>query len=109
VFSSYGDKVTKKRLWLRVLSNYHKSQGSTYTNVGFIFTSFRNCYDKFTRRSLLDVAATRTSKTLYVYDKSKEHLKAIETRYPNIIGINAYYKRLNLIWLTLLVLMQMYL
>jgi ATP-dependent exoDNAse (exonuclease V) alpha subunit len=85
------------------LSNYHKSQGSTYTNVGLYLLSFRNCYDKFTRRSLLYVAATRTSKTLYVYDKSKEHLKAIETRYPNIIGINAYYKRLNPNMINLLV------
>ncbi len=69
IFNNYNDKVAKKDFDYGYCQTTHKSQGSTYTNVGIYLPSFRECYHKFTRRSLLYVALTRTSKTLYFYDK----------------------------------------
>ena len=68
VFNNYNDKVSKKDYDYGYCQTTHKSQGSTYTNVGIYLPSFRKCFDPFTRRSLLYVALTRTSKTLYFYD-----------------------------------------
>lgn len=68
VFNNYNDKVNKKDFDYGYAQTTHKSQGSTYSNVGIYLPSFRTCYDKFTRRSLLYVASSRTSKTIYVYD-----------------------------------------
>lgn len=68
VFNNYNDKVAKKDFDYGYCQTTHKSQGSTYSNVGIYIPSFRMCSHKFTRRSLLYVALTRTSKTLYFYD-----------------------------------------
>lgn len=68
VFNNYNDKVCKKDFDYGYCQTTHKSQGSTYTNVGIYLPSFVKCFDNFTRRSLLYVALTRSSKTLYVYD-----------------------------------------
>jgi len=68
VFNNYNDKVAKKDFDYGYCQTTHKSQGSTYTNVGIYLPSFRMCRHGFTRRSLLYVALTRTSKTLYFYD-----------------------------------------
>jgi len=63
-----GTVVIKKDLDLGYGTTVHKSQGSTYSNVGIYLPSFRTCYNNFTRRSLLYVASSRTNKTIYVYD-----------------------------------------
>lgn len=68
VFNSYNDKVCKKDFDYGYCQTTHKSQGSTYNNVGLYIPSFRTCYHPFTRRSLLYVATSRTSKTLLFYD-----------------------------------------
>lgn len=68
VFNNLGDKVAKKDFDYGYCQTTHKAQGSTYTNVGIYLPSFRNCYHAFSRRSLLYVAVTRTSKTLLFYD-----------------------------------------
>lgn len=68
VFNNYNDKVAKKDFDYGYCQTTHKSQGSTYNNVGLYIPSFRKCYHPFTRRSLLYVAASRTSKTLLFYD-----------------------------------------
>jgi len=69
VFNNYNDKVAKKDFDYGYCQTTHKSQGSTYNNVGLYIPSFRNCYHPFTRRSLLYVATSRTSKTLLFYDE----------------------------------------
>jgi len=71
VFNNYNDKVAKKDFDYGYCQTTHKSQGSTYNNVGIYIPSFRKCYHPFTRRSLLYVAASRTSKTLLFYDNDK--------------------------------------
>ena len=68
VYNNYNDKVCKKDFDYGYCQTTHKSQGSTYTNVGLYLPSFRGCYDPFTRRSLLYVAITRLTTALYVYD-----------------------------------------
>lgn len=68
VFNNYNDKVAKKDFDYGYCQTTHKSQGSTYSNVGIYLPSFKTCYHAFTRRSLLYVALTRTSKTLLFYD-----------------------------------------
>lgn len=68
VFNNYDDKVAKKDFDYGYAQTTHKSQGSTYSNVGLYLPSFRACFNAFTRRSLLYVASSRTSKTIYVYD-----------------------------------------
>lgn len=68
VFNSFNDKVCKKDFDYGYCQTTHKSQGSTYNNVGLYIPSFRTCYHAFTRRSLLYVATSRTSKTLLFYD-----------------------------------------
>ena len=68
VFNNYDDKVAKKDFDYGYCQTTHKSQGSTYSNVGIYLPSFRACFNNFTRRSLLYVASSRTSKTIYVYD-----------------------------------------
>lgn len=68
VFNNFNDKVCKKDFDYGYSQTTHKSQGSTYENVGLYLPSFRSCYHPFTRRSLLYVAITRTSKTVLCYD-----------------------------------------
>jgi len=68
VFNNYNDKVCKKDFDYGYCQTTHKSQGSTYNNVGIYIPSFKKCFHPFTRRSLLYVAASRTSKTLLFYD-----------------------------------------
>lgn len=68
VYNNFNDKVCKKDFDYGYSQTTHKSQGSTYENVGLYLPSFRSCYHGFTRRSLLYVAITRTSKTVLCYD-----------------------------------------
>ena len=68
VFNNFNDKVCKKDFDYGYSQTVHKSQGSTYSHVGIYLPSFKKCYHNFTRRSLLYVAITRTSKTILCYD-----------------------------------------
>jgi hypothetical protein len=68
VFNNFNDKVCKKDFDYGYSQTTHKSQGSTYENVGLYLPSFRSCRHNFTRRSLLYVAITRTSKSILCYD-----------------------------------------